>query len=408
MAVKNIQQFFISLLAQYRDAALFIILLLKALGIPLPGESVLLLGGFLASGTGNTLTVAGAITASTVGTFGGSMVAYAIGRRWGNQVLLAVGHPFRLTKERLDRYNAGLRRHGGLYVTFSRFVPVARLLVPYWSGAAGIDPVKSALCTLTGGAVWCATFILLGCAAGRDWVILSTAVGTCSLILVALMVLIFAALKYLKRYKSTVLIFSAAFTAFLLFSCKRMQEELAPFDSRIYLALSAFINYRLTSIMKFISDLGSVYAAAALAALLLTVLSVRRKRLFYGFMASANFLLVTLLNVFFKLIFHRARPTILQLISAPGYSFPSGHSMISAAFYGYLIYLCTVYYKGRPRRIACFLLGALILCIGLSRIYLGVHFASDVICGFFAGLAWLAMYIAVTETLFDHPHRRVR
>jgi undecaprenyl-diphosphatase len=401
MVVTRIKQLFFTLILRYRGGALFLCLLLKYIGVPLPGETLLLSGGFLSTGAGTAVSIA----AATAGTFFGSMAAYMIGRRYGERALLFLGRPFHLTKERLGTANAAFEKHKALYITLSRFVPVARHIVPYWSGIAGVSAAKNALYNLISAMIWCAAFILLGRAAGRDWVLLNAAVGTYSLIALALIALVFAALIYLKRYKSTVLLFSSAFTAFMLLSSQRMEAQLAPFDNRIYLLLASFISFRMTAVMRVLSDLGSFYALAMISAILLTFLAVRHRHLFYGFSAGVNLLLVTLLNILFKLIFHRARPNILQLISAPGYSFPSGHSMVSAAFYGYLAYLCLVFLKKPARQVTGCLLGALILLIGISRIYLGVHFASDVICGLFAGLAWLVMYIAVTETLFDKPHR---
>jgi len=91
-----------------------------------------------------------------------------------------------------------------------------------------------------------------------------------------------------------------------------------------------------------------------------------------------------------KNIFSRHRPLIPLLKPALGYSFPSGHSMMSFSFYGLLIYLCYKYIENRILK--WFLITGLfllILSIGFSRIYLRVHYASDVLAGFSVGIAWL-------------------
>ena len=90
----------------------------------------------------------------------------------------------------------------------------------------------------------------------------------------------------------------------------------------------------------------------------------------------------------------RPRPTEFRLIEETGYSFPSGHSMISLAFYGYLIYLIYKYINNKHlKRILIIILSTLICIIGVSRIYLGVHYTSDVLGGFLISIAYLIIYI---------------
>lgn len=176
-----------------------------------------------------------------------------------------------------------------------------------------------------------------------------------------------------------------------------MENELSPFDTMIYGFLSKLITEDMTDLMKFISNLGSAYVLGGIAAALLAFLWFKHKNLFYGKAVVLNLVVVSLLNLLFKTVFYRARPDILRLVQAAGYSFPSGHSMISAAFYGFLIYLCVVFVKPPWSRVISVALALLVLAIGVSRIYLGVHYASDVIGGFLAGFSWLIMFITLTR-----------
>lgn len=102
-----------------------------------------------------------------------------------------------------------------------------------------------------------------------------------------------------------------------------------------------------------------------------------------------------LLNYILKNIFHRARPDIPHLVKVSGYSFPSGHAMVSATFYGMLGYLIWVNLRksNKPSWHIIVLTVMFIIAIGISRIYLGVHFPSDVLAGFAAGGVWLAACI---------------
>lgn len=97
------------------------------------------------------------------------------------------------------------------------------------------------------------------------------------------------------------------------------------------------------------------------------------------------------LNTVLKEVFHRARPDIQHLVSAGGYSFPSGHAMIATAFYGMLGYLIWLNLRrsNKPSWYVMVLVFVLVVAIGISRVYLGVHFPSDVIAGFAAGGMWL-------------------
>lgn len=99
-----------------------------------------------------------------------------------------------------------------------------------------------------------------------------------------------------------------------------------------------------------------------------------------------------ILNYGLKHFFMRQRPNLIHLVTEHSYSFPSGHSIGSMLFYGTLLFLLPKFVK---KTTTCFLLqillGIAILLIGISRIYLGVHFPSDVLGGFSLGLAWLLL-----------------
>ncbi len=96
-----------------------------------------------------------------------------------------------------------------------------------------------------------------------------------------------------------------------------------------------------------------------------------------------------LLNDVLKGEFHRVRPApVLGMIPVQAFSFPSGHAMVSAAFYGFLAYLSWRVLRGWWRTASTLALLALVLAIGLSRLYLGVHYLTDVLAGYLAGFVW--------------------
>ena len=112
----------------------------------------------------------------------------------------------------------------------------------------------------------------------------------------------------------------------------------------------------------------------------------------------ANLAIVTGLNQLLKRILQRPRPTEFRIVEETGYSFPSGHSMVSMAFYGYLIYLIYKYVKNKYIKwsLIC-LLSFLVILIGTSRIYLGVHYTSDVLGGFLISISYLVIYISAVN-----------
>ena len=107
-----------------------------------------------------------------------------------------------------------------------------------------------------------------------------------------------------------------------------------------------------------------------------------------------NLIIVTLLNQGMKFILQRPRPTEYRIIEETGYSFPSGHSMVSMAFYGLLIYLIYKHIENKYLKwLLISILSLLIVLIGFSRIYLGVHYVGDVIAGFLFSIAYLILFI---------------
>ena len=103
-------------------------------------------------------------------------------------------------------------------------------------------------------------------------------------------------------------------------------------------------------------------------------------------------------NSLIKLVIKRSRPDVLNLIVQGGYSFPSGHSMIAVCVYGYLLYLAYTKINNKYLKYGLsILLGIVILSIGISRIYVGVHYTSDVLGGFILGLIELILLIDVSK-----------
>ena len=152
----------------------------------------------------------------------------------------------------------------------------------------------------------------------------------------------------------------------------------------------------LTPIMQSISELA---LPAVLVVMLLAVQAFAPGRS-PGLFAAFNLVGVVLVNQVFKFIVQRPRPEGFRLIAESGYSFPSGHSMVAMGFYGLLAWMAW-HYERDPivRRVSVAGFGLVIALIGISRVYLGVHYASDVIAGFCLSAAWLALYTTIVAPI---------
>lgn len=179
---------------------------------------------------------------------------------------------------------------------------------------------------------------------------------------------------------------------FIIWTILVMYDYTLSFDKMVYEFLILFKSEGLTTFMRFISDTSRAFS---IVCFILVILILHNK---IGLLVLFNALFNSLSNQLLKQIIQRQRPLFPHLQHAKGYSFPSGHTMIALSFYGYLLYLTYHLVKRKWLRNTLYILfGSLILLVGLSRIYLGVHFASDVIGGYIASSIYLIVYISVTK-----------
>lgn len=173
------------------------------------------------------------------------------------------------------------------------------------------------------------------------------------------------------------------------------------FDEAIRNWVHQFASPGMTTCMKVISMMGAPLLAVALLITFLVFARLRWKRAaFWLAIAMAGALV---LEASLKYAYHRIRPPAYFVPEPASYSFPSGHSLVSFCFYGVLAGLLTDRIKSLPWRISLWTAAAvLVIAIGLSRIYLGVHYPSDVLAGYLAATVWVG-----TVIVLDHV-RKVR
>ena len=169
-----------------------------------------------------------------------------------------------------------------------------------------------------------------------------------------------------------------------------LEGETRQFDEATRAAVHQLASPVLTTIMRGFSFVGSTIALT-IASIVVVVRLVMRKLGLEARLFALTMLGGALLNMTLKLAFKRARPVPFFNLSTPEtYSFPSGHSLMSACFFGALAAILTVRIKSRRVRVIVWIVAsAMFLLIGFSRIYLGVHHTTDVIAGFTAALIWI-------------------
>lgn len=174
-------------------------------------------------------------------------------------------------------------------------------------------------------------------------------------------------------------------------------QELQPFDLLISGLIQSWRQPWLTDLMRFITFLGSATAVIPLTLLALWLLG-HRVGSRAAQLSGAVLLGGVALEEGLKRMFHRPRPPQPWLTEAAGFSFPSGHAMIGIIFYGLLAYWLLKLLPRPYNRLAAGLCVILFLAIGLSRVYLGVHYPSDVLAGFAGGIFWLGAWWLVVKS----------
>ena len=202
--------------------------------------------------------------------------------------------------------------------------------------------------------------------------------------------------EFIKKNLKWVVLF-ICLVGFLALAEDVFNKEIMNGDIIGYKLISTFlISDFVTPIAKFITNFGgAIFLSIATVMLFLLI---KNKKI--GLSIISNIVIITVLNQLLKRILQRPRPTEFRIVEETGYSFPTGHSMVSMAFYGYLIYLIYRYIKNKYVKWTLITILSILIClIGISRIYLGVHYTSDVLGGFLLSISYLVIYISSIKKL---------
>ncbi|HEY9185684.1 MAG TPA: phosphatase PAP2 family protein [Salegentibacter sp.] len=202
------------------------------------------------------------------------------------------------------------------------------------------------------------------------------------------------------------IVFIACINIFVELTEELSSKALLNFDNQLTAFISSFRDPDYHGLIKFITDIGDLYGYLISTILATTFLFWKLKNWKFIIQLVGVIILASLSNIGLKKAIDRARPDAEHLVVVESLSYPSGHAMSAMAFYGFIIYLLFQIKMSRFLRgflVVFFVL--VILGIGLSRIYLGVHYPSDVIAGYLGGFIWVTFCI-VLFNLIDLLRRR--
>ena len=447
------------LLQSYGYYLLFVLVGAESLGIPLPGETALVTAAALAAL--GRLDIYAVVAVAAAGAILGDNGGYWIGRTGGLALIRRRGRLLRVDETRLARIRAFFDRHGAKTIFIGRFIALLRTWAAFFAGVGCMPYGTFMFYNAVGGVVWATLFGVLGYVFGQNLPRLERYIGQASLAFVLLVVLVVLAVIVFRRLDAVseslsggaarlhrqivrlppverfrvrhpkLWAFAAArfaaseylglhLTVGLLVSLAALwllggvtedvvhHDPLTQFDITLAERLHARVTTAGSEIFTAISIIGSPGAMAVLAVAVGLVLIVRRRWWLLGGWVAA-FLGGAVIDEALKIIIRRPRPPfaaphlhpvqlLLRMSHGISYSFPSGHASGSLIGYGMLAYLLILWLPGRRVHVGTVAVATLlVLAIGLSRLYLGVHYFSDVVAGYAAGVVWLSACISGLE-----------
>jgi membrane-associated protein len=378
-------------------------------GFFLPGDSLLFTAGLLVAHRIIGVPIGLVIPLVCVAAVAGDQVGYAIGRRYGPRVLTRPKSRF-LDPAHLDRASSFFDRYGPRAVVLARFVPVARTFTPVAAGA-GKMPYRTYLAyNVAGGVLWCTAMLMAGYLLGgvpvlRDHIELIT-IG---IVVVSLLPAVISLLRSRNARVAPWLVGAgvAAATAATaaLADAATEHDGLAAHDPTVASDVASNRTTFLTHLANAASFAGSEGSVAVLTVGVLLMLAGRR-RIREAAVLGAGMAGAALLVLGVKQLVDRARPGAALRLGGPdgSPSFPSGHTLMTAAFLGLLVWLVWPHLRTHTARAAVVASAGLAAwAVGASRVYLGYHWMTDVVAAWLVAAACLGTLLLAVSRLVQPP-----
>lgn len=412
-------------------------------GLVVPGETVMLLGGAVA-GQG-AINIYLLIAVAWFAAWLGDTTSFFIGRRLGRDFVIEHGPRFGVSHERFERVEDYFGRHGGKTIFIGRFVSLIRAFAPFIAGSSGMRYRAFVPYSILGTGLWASAHILIGYFFSRSVNTAAKYAGKGAFLLASVIVVVVgaialyrhfrvgenrrAAIRWLDGHRATrwIGVLARRYRPQLRFLWNRVTPggtfglEFTSLMATLAVALFVLVAYIvvigqepgptpgdetaieivehlrtgwLTDFAKVFTALGSGFVAWPLTALCAVFLSWRRRWTELGVLLG-GMVLITLGFHEIKALVDRPRPEG-GLVGHSGSSFPSGHASYSVLYVWLALTIVLRLRPGTGRSTAVLVTGfALTILIGLSRVYLGVHYLSDVSGGWALGAAAFSFSAAV-------------
>jgi len=365
---------------EWLGLAIFLVACVECLaiaGILVPGTVVLFAIAMLA-GSG-ALTLGATLLLAYAGGLLGDLLSYGLGRRFHQNIRRLPGlrhHP-----EWIAGAELYFHKYGVASLLVGRYIGPLRPMLPMVAGMLDMPFGRFLAVSLLAGAGWAVAYLLPGWATGAALRLPLPAGfwGEAAVVAMGLALLLGLSIHSSLRRQHRAAALAAGLSLLLLLGLLSGWARLAAFDQGLLALVQAQRSASLDGLMVLITRLGdphSQLAAGALLCLLLLLARQWRATLF----AAASLLGTALANGLLKALFLRARPEVL-LQPLPSYSLPSGHSSAAFAFFLVLGVLAGCGQPARLRLTWLVLAGLPALAIALSRVYLGVHWPTDILAG---------------------------
>lgn len=399
----------ITALLAYLECAAF-------LGVLAPGETFVAFAGFLASQELLRLEIL--IPVVIAAAVLGDVTGYFLGRIYGRQFLYSSHRFLRIPRTYIENAESFFARHGGKTVLLARFIGFLRALAPFLCGASRTHFGQFILFDLVGASLWAIAVSLGGYYLGESYQLVERYIGRAGLLLVLAAVAIYLAYRLIEQpgliaigvralLKKEVIFsawFLAAATLFVLTAADAVEHRTGDFDTAVSMFLVSIRNPALDYLAMFFSALGSLPVVAVFVVIVFAALASQRRR-FEAYLFSSSVILAVVLSYILKYAFHIDRPESINVIKTPlTYSFPSGHAVAASIIFWILGWMILREFRGLRRGYAVVLF-VLPLLVGLSRVYLGVHWMSDVLGGYTLSFMVFSVWAYIYERRWGGERR---
>ena len=372
-------------------------------GLFAPGMLIVIMGGFFAKI--GILEIGDVIFFASIGAIIGDLIGYLLGRKYGYSFLLKYGKYFFFKKEYFEKTKKLMNHHTGKTLIIGRFNSLTRAFAPFVAGTSDIPFIKFLIYNIIGGISWAISFVMVGYIFGRSYEVASKYIGKFIFIAIVVSIIIIYLYKFVNKRKHVFTkhhLYTLILNIFSLYLFFKMVEDVI--DGELITKLDIWINTKmvllwnplLNKTMIFITNIASPTNLFILSLILFGIL-IYKKKWYYSLLLFFSMIGGLLFEVLIKLIMHRARPEN-ALIEVSGYSFPSGHATMAVIFFSLLLYSFKDDIKNKSLKYI-FIISNIVffLLIGTSRVYLNVHWLSDVLAGFGLGLFWLTLLILMSR-----------